>query len=233
MAGSGGDGVGDMFSFDLSGASLEVILLAGTLALALGVIQGPLKSAGWMRRASGYIDLAEKFAAAGGGPAERMAADALRKKAAELVVWRLRSRDALGDGLVAAVDAFTATLCVSVSLVTNSALWVMNGSMSADDVFALFSIGFLIGLGIDFVRMLFRRLNARRRARESFDGAVRGETLDARVERLYRELMAAPEVDGLRDRDADGPTEQEDGDGGGERDGDQDVEGEGDDRVVF
>ena len=94
-----------MFSFDLSGASFEVILLACTLALVLGVIQGPLKSAGWMRRASGYIDLAEKLAAAGDGPPERMAADALRRKAAELVVSRLRSRDAFGDGLVDAPAA--------------------------------------------------------------------------------------------------------------------------------
>lgn len=209
-----------MFSFDLSGASFEVILLACTLALVLGVIQGPLKSAGWMRRASGYIDLAEKLAAAGDGPSERMAADALRRKAAELVMSRLRSRDAFGDGLVVAVDVFTTTLCVAVSLAANSALWVLNGSMSVDDALALFSIGSLISLGIDSARMLFRWLRARRRACESLDAASREETLDARVERLYRELMAVPAVDGLRDRDADGPAEQEDDDGDGERDGD-------------
>lgn len=40
-----------MFSFDLSGASFEVVVLTVTVALVLGLVQGPLRSAGWMGRA--------------------------------------------------------------------------------------------------------------------------------------------------------------------------------------
>lgn len=101
-----------MFSFDLSGASFEVVVLTVTVALVLGLVQGPLRSAGWMGRASRYLDLAERFAGCQGGGAERAAADALRKKAAELVVWRLQSREAVGDGLMIAADKLMATLCV-------------------------------------------------------------------------------------------------------------------------
>lgn len=222
-----------MFSFDLSGASFEVVVLTVTVALVLGLVQGPLRSAGWMGRASRYLDLAERFAGCQGGGAERASADALRKKAAELVVWRLQSREAVGDGLMIAADKLMATLCVSLSLAADGLIRVATGSMSFGDACGLFAAGSLVAFAIDGIRALIRWLRKRRAASEPGSAARCRDDLDARVERMYRELMALPVVDDLGDRDGDGAAEQHDGDGDGERDGDQDVEGEGNDGVVL
>ena len=68
-----------------------------------------------------------------GGGAERAAASALRKKAAELVVWHLQSREAMGDGLMVAADKLMATLCASLSLAANGLIRVATGSMGFGD----------------------------------------------------------------------------------------------------
>lgn len=222
-----------MFSLDLSGASFEVVALTVTVALVLGLVQGPLRSAGWMGKASRYLDLAERFAGCRGGGAERAAADALRKKAAELVVWRLQSREAVGDGLMIAVDKLMTTLCVSLSLAADGLIRVATGSMGFGDACGLFAAGSLVAFAIDGIRALIRWLRKRRAASEASSAARYRDDLDARVERMYRELMALPVVDDLGDRDGDGAAEQHGGDGDGEWDGDQDVEGEGNDGVVL
>lgn len=213
-----------MLSFDLSGASWEVVLLAVTVAVALALMQGPVRSAGWMRRASGYLDLADRLGRDGASHAERMAADALRKKAAELAVWRLRSRDAVGDGFLAAADMLATTICVSASLAVNAAIWAWNGSMGADAAFALFLLGTIVSAFIDGVRAIIRWLRERHLAADALDRGMRNADLDARVERMYREIMAMPTVEDLRERDGDGSAKQEHGDGDGDGEGDNDVD---------
>lgn len=215
-----------MLSFDLSDASWEAVLLAVTVAVVLALVQGPVRSAGWMRRASGYLDLADRFGRDGAGRAERMAADALRKKAAELAVWRLRSRDAMGDGLLFVADRLVVTICVSVSLVINTPIWVSSGSMSPGGASAFFFLVVLVCLAVDGVRALLRWLRERREASSELERRLRNADLDERVERMYREIMAMPTAEELGERDADGPAEKEHGDGDGEGDGDDEVDDE-------
>lgn len=209
-----------MFSFDLSGASFEMVLLVAAVSVAIAMAQGPLKSFGWMSRASRYLDLAEKFSDCQGGRAEKAAAGALRKKAAELVVSRLKSREAMGSGLLTAADALMATLYISAILAINGLMRIMAGSMSFYDVCASVAIGSLAGLVIDGGRYVIRWLCARHKASKNRVAAYARDDLDGKVERMYRELVALPVVDDLGDRDGDGAAEQHDDDGDGERDGD-------------
>lgn len=119
-----------------------------------------------------------------------------------------------------AADKLMATLCVSLSLAADGLIRVATGSMSFGDACGLFAAGSLVAFAIDGIRALIRWLRKRRAASEPGSAARCRDDLDARVERMYRELMALPVVDDLGDRDGDGAAEQHDGDGDGERDGD-------------
>lgn len=196
-----------MVSFDMSGASWEMVALMVTVVVVLSVLQRPKRSSGWIKRASAYLDLADRFGRPGASRAEAAAADALRKKAAERVVSRLRSNDAVGNGIMMVAERFTMTICFSVSIGVNSIIWVSSGAMAANNALASFLLVSLAGLVLDGVQALINRARMRRMAAKAFERKLMNADLEERVELMYRELMELPVVDDLRDRDADAPSE--------------------------
>lgn len=176
-----------MLSLDLSQVGGGYVPLALACALLYALIDGPLRDWGWRRTARLELDLADRLSDDG---VEGDAARALRKWAALRALRSIDRREALRGAIPDVVGELRWTLFfLATDVLWAAQLLAMYGRMPLVAA-AVILANLCVGLVVDAVR--------RRGRRERPHGAVavRRESDDQELERLYREIMAAPTAGG-------------------------------------